>query len=225
VKKLLLGLIFFFPLTQNLFSQDKDARLWLGLNLEKKITSKFSILFSETVRFSENVSQAGTIFSDFGLRYKFTKKWRVTGHYRYSKFNNGDHTYSNGSRFYIDLAYKQKTDWPLTFIFRGRYQSQYTDMYTSKKGLIPKNRLRLKATMVYELKKRYKPYISMEYFCDLSSNSIYRNQLVNSRYAGGIVYELNKRNSLDIYGLLIRGINVRNPNRFYVLGLELNHLF
>jgi hypothetical protein len=225
VKKLSIILVFFCLLSVDLLSQDKDFRVWTSINLEKKINSGFSLLFSETVRFTENASRAGTVFSDFGIRYKLKKKWKITGHYRFSKFNNGNNFFSSGHRFYIDIAYRQKTNTPLSFTFRGRYQSQYTDMYTSNNGLIPQKRLRVKATASYDLERRYKPYISGELFYELSDNTEYRNQFVNSRYAAGVVYELNKRNSLDIYYLLIRGMNVPNPNRFHALGLELNHLF
>jgi hypothetical protein len=197
VKKISVILVFFCLLSAELFSQDKDFRIWTSINLEKKLSSGFSLLFSETVRFTENASQAGTVFSDFGIRYRLKKKWKITGHYRFSKFNNGGGFFSTGQRFYIDLAYRQKTNTPLSFTFRGRYQSQYIDMYASIDGLLPQKRLRIKTTASYDLEKRYKPYISAELFYELSDNTEYKNRFVNSRYAAGVVYELNKRNSLE----------------------------
>jgi hypothetical protein len=225
VKKLSIILFFFCLVSADLFSQDKDFRVWTGFNLEKKIAPKFSILFTQTFRIAENSTQLETVFSDLGLRYKLSKKWRISGHYRFIKFKNDNRYFSTGHRFYIDLAYRQKTGTPLSFNFRIRYQSRYTDMFTTEYGLIPQNRFRFKTTMTCDLEKRYKPYASIEFFYELSANTEYKNNFVNSRYAAGIVYELNKRNNLDIYYLLVRGINVSKPNRFHIVGLELNHLF
>jgi hypothetical protein len=230
IKILAISILFFC--TQKVYGQYNDARLWLSANVQKKLNRKTSLLFSESVRMYENYSQLGQVYSDFGLRHKLSKNWRIAVHYRYSKRrqnvvsnkNIGDEIFRNGHRFYADIIYKHKVGNMLDFSFRGRYQRQYIDPFTSLRGNRPKSHLRLKLTMNIDFGKRYKPYVAGELYYQLS-NTVYKNRFDRTRYFAGILYDIDKRKQIDIHYMLIRGYNINVPIRYYVLSLNYYYSF
>jgi hypothetical protein len=209
---------------QQSYAQYNDARLWLTGNIKKNISPKTSLYFTQGLRLIENYTSVGTVFSDFGVKYRLGEKWRVSGHYRFSKRRNNAEYFRTSHRFYADLAYKQKLGGKLDFTFRGRYQSQFTDYNRRERGHTPKNHIRFKTTMEIDLDKRYTPYLAVEVFYQLTK-SRFQNKFDNSRYTAGIVYDINKKNQLDIHYMIIRGLNTENPGRYYVLSLNYFYSF
>jgi hypothetical protein len=202
-----------------------DARLWLSLNIQKKLTKKFSVNFTESLRMHENYTQVGQIYSDLGMKYKISKKWKIEGHYRLSKNRKNHESFSLRSRFYADLAYKQKVGKRLEFTLRTRYQRQYTNYNRSIEGRTPQDHLRFKLTMNIDLNKRYTPYVAGELFYQLS-NTVYKNKFDQTRYFVGVLYDIDKKKQIDVHYIINSRYNSNNiPAMNYILSLNYYYSF
>ena len=74
----------------------------------------------------------------------------------------------------------------------------------------------------YDLGTKVTPYISVELRYQLSAPRQVESDGTwhRIRYAGGINYELNKRNTLGAYYLIQNEFNVSSPQNQYIIGLE-----
>jgi hypothetical protein len=215
-RRLHLPLLFILLLAWNsLSSQVNDAQLWLSVNLEKKLTPALAIGFTEEVRLNENMTEAGTIFSELGFTYRFWKRFRVGGTYRFSLKRRLDDTYERLNSWYLDGSYREKFN-PVSLILRLRYQSRYAETFTSERAEIPKNHLRTKLTVRYDLQKKFEPYAYAETFFRTGvPASLSFDQL---RICAGIEYSFSRMHMIDLHYLICREYNVVNPETYYVIG-------
>jgi long-subunit fatty acid transport protein len=211
-------LLFLLILVGNsLFAQVNDAQLWLSVNLEKKMTPALAIGFTQELRFNENMTEAGTIFSDLGLSYRFNKRFKAGASYRFTLKRQLDDTYERKSSWYLEGFYREKLN-PVSIIFRLRYQSRYAEASTSENAGIPENHLRTKLTIKYDLKKKFEPYLYGEAFfqtCTPASQSF--DQL---RLCAGIEYSFNRMHMIDLHYLYSKEYHVTHPETDYVVGVS-----
>ncbi|MBI2279090.1 MAG: DUF2490 domain-containing protein [Bacteroidetes bacterium] len=199
-------------------AQVNDAGLWLNLNVEKKVTQKFSAQFTHGFRWYENISELGTSFSEIGMSYKIIKPLTVAGFYRYSKNKRVDDFYSNSHRYSFYVSYKLKVK-QFKINFREQFQSRYKDLGTREMSYIPKKHLRSKIEVSYDLEKKYTPFISGELFYEIGE------YIDNVRYQAGLESELNKFNTFHLYYMIDKEMNVKNPWTNYVVGVGYNFTF
>ena len=219
-KFLLFLFIFFFAL--NASSQVNDAGLWTSINLEKSISKKFSVSLSEEVRMNENISEVGSFFTDLGLNYKLNKFVRFGAYYRFANKRRVDDTYSERHRYYFDVTLRGKYRF-FTLSFRSRFQSQYTDIYTSPDGKTAENYSRNKLALKYELNKKVSFYTSYEIYSPLRSyDKVFKD---NTRYNFGMEYSFNKMHSIDLSYMIQQESNVKKPWTDYVVCLGYNFGF
>ncbi len=215
VKKIIVY-IFFLLSGSGLFAQVNDARLWASVNIEKKITSSFSFTISEEIRMNENISEVGSFFTDAGFRYKINKLIRISANYRFTNNRQLDNSYSQRHRYYFDLSLRKKIK-PVTFTFRTRFQSQYTDINCSPDWQVPEYYTRNKLTMDFDLDKKYSPFISAEAYTPLfSGNGLY---IDNVRYCAGFDYQFNRAHEIELFYMLQKEYNVNNPQNDYIVGI------
>jgi hypothetical protein len=198
------------------YSQVNDAGLWLSLNLEKKITPALSFNFSEELRMNENITEAGTIFSDFGLAYKFGSRFRMSANYRFINKRRPDDTYDMRLSYYIEGTYREKIN-PLILLFRVRFQSRYTDVFSSPDGKIPDYYTRTKLTLKLDLDKKIRPYIFAESFFKLNDQE--GIQFDNMRYCAGIEYSFSRLHMVDLFYMIQKEYNVKNPLTNFIVGI------
>ena len=209
-------------LTGPCYGQYRDAGLWLSVSIEKKIASRTTVLFSEECRMMENISQAGTVFSDLGLMHKWNKYFSAGIFYRFIEKRNLDASYSTRHRFYADASGKYKTGrWSVSL--RERVQSQVKDYYSSESGRIPEWYLRSKLSLKVELTRKIIPYAGVELFYQLSNRK--GNELDNVRYSAGTEYRFNKRHAIDAGYLIQQEFHVKNPVTDFVTCLSYNFSF
>ena len=199
-----------------------DAGLWASVTVEKKITLKMSAYISEEVRLNENVSEAGTVFTEAGLSYKIIKNLTASAAYRYIQKRKVDDFYSLRHRGIFSLSYKIKIK-KVELTVRERYQFQYTDLYSSDDGVIPEAYLRSKLTVKYNSQKKYTPYLSAELFTQLNKLNV--DEFDNARYIAGVDYKFNKQHAIDLFYLINREFNVNNPVTDYVSGIGYTYTF
>lgn len=213
-------LIGFAFATLDATAQVSDAALWTSINIEKKFTQRLSLGFTEELRFTENVSELGTIFSDIGLMYKFGPDGfiRTSINYRFSNKRRVDDSYSNRHRYYADVTLRKEFG-DIVPMYRVRVQSQYTDAYTSEDGMEGELYLRNRLLFKYSPDTRYKPYLGAELYTRLKDEVFKRSFSDNIRYIAGLDFEFNERNALGVTYLIEREFNRNNPERNYVLSL------
>lgn len=221
MNKLLFKIVFFFV---DLFicgqakTQVNDAGLWVNLDVEKKITQKFSAQYTQCFRYFENISELGTSYAELGIDYKFYKTFSVGTFYRFTQTKRLDDSYSHRHRYFFYLGYKIKFK-QFKISLREQYQSTYKDVGTSINGSIPTNMLRSKVGVSYDLNKKYSPFVSSEWFYEMGQ---YIN---NVRYKAGIDYELNKFHGINLYYMIDKEMNVNNPWTNYIIELGYNYTF
>ncbi len=219
-KFLIFLFISFFALAAK--AQVNDAGLWTSVNLEKEITKKLSVSLSEEVRMNENISEVGTIFTDFGINYKVNKYIRLGAYYRYINKRQVDDSYSERHRYYFDLTLRGKYRL-FTLSFRTRFQSQYADIYSSPEGKTAENYSRNKLSLKYDLNKKIGFFASYEIYTPLRSyDQVFKD---NTRYNFGLEYSFNKMHSIDLSYLIQQESNVKKPWTDYIICLGYNFGF
>ncbi|MES2587392.1 MAG: DUF2490 domain-containing protein [Bacteroidota bacterium] len=199
-------------------AQSKDFGLWTAISLEKNINTRFSLELTEALRLNENVTQIAQHYSQLAASYKIDKGFYVTLAYRNSQKFKYDETVSYRNRLQIGLSYKFALK-NLGIEFQERFQSQIRDINRRDDWKIPKNYLRTRLTLTYDLNRKIEPFVSGELFYELSE------EFDNYRLRAGFSYEINKFQSIKSYYMLDQEIQVKDPNSNFVLGFAYKYSF
>jgi hypothetical protein len=220
VKRLIIIAYTLFLCTGNLFAQVNDAGLWASLNVEKKITPLLSFNISEEGRMYENINELGTFLTDAGFSYKINKTFRFSANYRFINKRLLNDSYSKRHRYYFDLTIREKFK-PVILQFRTRFQSQYSDMFSSENGLVPSFYSRNKLTIKFDLDKKYSPYFYTELFMPVinSDNNYY---IENIRCSAGIEYTINRMHSFDLFYMIQKECNISEYETDFIFGIGYN---
>lgn len=197
-------------------AQVNDAGLWLNISIDKKLNNKFTLSLKQSFRLNENMAELGTALSDLGLEYKISKGFSVSGNYRFSQRRQLDDTYSSRHRYYTDLNYRIKAQ-PFVVRFRGRYQSQYNDLFSGEQNRAASNYLRGRLSVQYKPAARYLPYISSEWFYPVNDPEL--RQVDRIRCIAGVEYEWSKKSSFDLFYMYQSERNQKNPLHEFIIGL------
>ncbi len=199
------------------FAQVNDFELWSGVQLRKKITKKLRVSFEEEIRFNENISDIKKFYSEISLSYRLNKYIRFAARYRFTENKTLLSYYSTRHRIMADISLRYRIS-RLTVAYRARYQTKYIDIYSSETGFVPQNHSRNKLSLKYNIRKNpVSPFISSELYYQL--NNPEGNRLDKLRNTAGFEYNINKKNSFDIYFRIQQQINVNNPVKSYIIGV------
>jgi hypothetical protein len=199
-----------------LISQVNDAQLWMNVNLEKKVTPAFSVLFTEEIRMYENITEIGTVFSELGASYRFDKRFKVAATFRFTNKKRVDDSYDSRQRYYFDFIYREKLK-PLIVSVRMRFQSEYKEYTTSPEGRMPGNHLVPKLTLKFDPGKRHLFYIYGEPYFRL--NRIVYGSCDQIRTCAGLEYSFNRMHMIDLHYMIEKEFNVIHPETKYVTGI------
>ncbi|MEI6851324.1 MAG: DUF2490 domain-containing protein [Bacteroidota bacterium] len=213
---------FLFLTASAAFAQWNDAHLWTSISIEKKIIKNFSVTVSEELRFSENITELGTFFTDIGLNYKINKHWRVSGDYRFTNKIRLDNSYSKRHRYYFDLSYRKKF-YQFSILARTRIQSQYADVNSSETGHLAEYYSRNKLTLKYNITSKIAPYLSAEAFIPLNNPEV--KGIDNMRYSLGLEWEFLKNSTLDVFYMIQQQYQAKDPERDFVTGIGYSYSF
>jgi len=195
--------------------QVQDAGLWLNVSVNKRITPALSVSFTQELRMNENITEAGAFHSDLDFTYRFGKHFRIGAGYRFSKQRRVDDSYDCRHRYNVDLSYREKIQRFLVNL-RLRYESQYTDIYSSPEGTTPKNTVVPRLEVKYNLPGKFEPFIYGEPYFRVS-NFLYV-PFVQLRLCAGVNYSINRMHSVDLYYLFQKEYYVKHPLTEYVIG-------
>ncbi|MGI8893450.1 MAG: DUF2490 domain-containing protein, partial [Bacteroidia bacterium] len=195
---------------------------WLSLSVEKKVSTFLSVELSQEFRFYENISEVGTAFSQAEFQYKIFRELRMGGEYRFIQSKRLDDTYRIRHRYAFFIIYIFDLN-RFSIRIREKFQSRYTQINSSEGGNIPKDILRSRLTVNYDLRKRYSPFVAGELYLQL--NNPIGNEIEKLRYKAGIDYEVNKHHSLTLAYLIDKEVNQNKPRTDYVFDIGYNFSF
>jgi hypothetical protein len=203
-------------------AQVNDAGLWVSLNLEKRVTPAFSLHLSDELRLNENISEAGTHFTEFGGEHMIFKGLSGGVYYRFIQRRRLDDSYSKRHRFFAELSYKRKIG-KISVALRERVQSQYKDLHSSDNGKIPEYYLRSKLTLRTKIIKRTQAFANTEVFYQLSNPK--GNEVDQIRTSAGLEYKINPGGSIEAFYMINKEVRVSNPVTDYIIGLGYSYTF
>lgn len=208
-------------MTQISYGQRNDANLWASITLEKLATPKVLLHFQQAARVDQNITQLNYTYSDIGATYKFNKNIQTSLNYRFINKLNKTQEFSLRHRLYWTITLKKKIK-PFTIVYRHRIQYQLEDMYSSENGQTARYYTRSKLTLKYDL-NRFTPYIASE----LITKIVDWDQLESRKFRlfGGCSYQFNKTDELNLYYLIDKQINQKDPLTNYVIGVAYTHTF
>lgn len=220
-------LVYFFCAFALYFSssfaqQSKDAGLWATFTIQHPLSKKINIVVDQEFRLKENYQRINLFYTNIGVDYKFNKSIKLSPTYRAIQKKRLDGSYSYRHRLMLDANLKKKLN-KITISERIRYQIEVQDFYTSKKGKLAEQFLRFKTDLKYSLTDRITPYISCELRYQIRSprgdGPDYNNGFHRVRNVLGFEYQINKKNSVNLYYLFQSEFNISTPEGIYILGI------
>ncbi len=198
---------FFIFITFVSKGQTNDAQLWSEVVVKKKITNKLSFSLANSVRFRENISLVDKVFSELETQYELFRFLDFGLNYRLEQEKKQDNDLSLRHRFSVDAQVKKKV-LGVSLSLRTRFQTKYTDYYSSYSGVVPQNILRLRIKASYKiLSFPIVPSVSSEIYYGLNGEK--KNLIDAYRYQAELSYKINKHNDISL-GYLIQ--NEKNEN-------------
>ncbi len=199
-----------------IFAQQKDFGVWAGLALEKELTKRWDVELEAGYRLKDNLSQWDKRFA--GVEISWSRKFFKAGVlYRYS-YENGMTRISNSHRIGIESQLKTDLD-RFSFSYRGRLQTEYSNIESSGKGRVPDSFFRNRGKASYNIKGiPLEPWVSYEIAWRINAYST--RQIEHDRFSAGLDYKINKHNAVGISYLLNRRKNVTDPKDSYIVSLD-----
>jgi hypothetical protein len=196
--------------------------MWATFTIQHPLTKKINLVIDQEFRLKENYQRINLFYTNVGVDYKFNKSIKISPTYRTIQKKRLDGSYSYRHRLMLDVTLKKKLN-KITLSERIRYQIEVQDLYTSRKGKLEEQFLRFKTDVKYSLSDRITPYFSCELRYQIRSprgdGPAYNNGFHRIRNVFGFEYQLNKKNSVNLYYLVQSEFNISTPESIYILGI------
>ncbi len=202
-------------------SQDRDAGLWADISIEKRFTQSFSIGYSNSERFNENISELGNFINELSIKYRFSKKSKLAVSYRYSLKKELNNMYEPRSRFSMDFTQEFELG-DIDVDIRLKYQTQKQNVEFYDYDSDSKNTLRSRIKLSYKIKK-FKPYLFAESFHPVWYEDY--QPMSKLRASVGVDYEFNNNNSVDVAYMIQREFFECNPVTDFVFKFGYKYSF
>lgn len=204
----------------------QDFGIWTTINLEKKLSERFSIIFTEEFRLRENASRINLFYSDLGVEYRPAKILKIALSYRNIQKSLIDGTYSYRHRIQLDITLKKKFG-NFAVSYRQRLQREQRDVYNSENGQLVEWYSRNKFTVKLDLDKPLKPYVAAEFRYQIRNARMVESDDTwhRARYIVGLDYRLNDKSTFGLFYLMQNEFNVKTPQSIYIVGVEFSYSF
>jgi|GEM_PF-932578 len=206
-------------------AQTEGIGLWTGLAADYRLSKKFTLNLNGQVRFSDNIQVTRAYLGEAGLSYKLTKRWEVSGYYRYiGRLKKNKETdayyYRPYHRFYGEASYDQKLGKGFRMGYRLRYQHQFRD---DAEGVIATGSyLRNKLELEWRNTSVVTPFVSADVFYRVGG-PVDRKTVVGRgfdqvRYRGGLQLRFAKAHGIDLFAQQDKAIRGSGEGSGLVLG-------
>ncbi len=204
-----IALLFFSFVTVGAQAQTTDNQLWTAFQVQTDITKRLTLGLDLEVRFDQNISRLRSAFGQAEVSWKFNKYLSASLDYRYGgKENDKLSEFSKGHRisFFVTGKYKFHK---FTISDRAGYYNQY--LVDALDGTVnPEKYFRNKTQLRYNITKKLNSFVYFEFFYRVSGNT---PEVDENRYAGGLEYDFNKKNSVKVLYMYLTEVNVKPKNK------------
>lgn len=231
--KLNLGLVLmaFSLMATTAPAQTDNFGVWTSVEANKKL-KKFEFNGELELRMRDNLQNVGRISAKTGIEYAIFKPIKIGVAYRYMYFY--DAKYSDLQPRNQIITYLQGKQKVGRFSFTLRERFQYTtkdesdrikksgkiDTYRINPEWIWRNRLKINYNIP---KSKFSPEFSIESFYQLNNPD--GNVFEELRYILGCEYEINKKQSIELFGVYDKEINVTDPEEKFAVGIGYVYAF
>lgn len=201
-------------------AQNEDFVTWWNFTLKGEITKKLNYSIEPELRLFENSSELSSWQTEFNIGYEVIKNLDIGGIYRYTVDFEKPNYNRRIDRFSLYLKYQVKTG-DLKWQYRGIWQNDFVNFYTSSDGMVNHMGHRHKVAVKYQDKDwPFDPSVGVEYYF---SNRPYKDYGEwKQRWFITIEREISKRLSVKLSYKRQNEFNVNNPDLTNILlvGLE-----
>jgi len=189
----------------------EDFEVWTSINLEKEFLQHFEADFEGSYRVYDNATRLKGLLGELGVTYKHKKWLRVKIAYRIaSRVEYTEH------RLKGDLILQAEI-YRFEISLRNRLQREWV---VNKE---PKDFLRERLKLSYNINNfPLDPFIAGEAWFRFSN---VENQCEEFRADVGFEWGISKKSDLALFYRIMDEVNVNNPLRAHVLGLEFTYSF
>ncbi len=205
------GIVFIFILCffSKTNAQSPVLKTWLNIGYSQKIKIKkfkCKLGISQGIRTSDLVYNTRvSALTELGVSKKITDNYSLGISYRISYINKLKH------RIAISNAFKFKLVKRLKIGLRLKYQAEF------EKNTPFSQDIRLKTKLTYKANKDYVPYL----FGEILYNNTYNYSNFNEFRLGiGFSADYKKKHIFDVMLMFSQDLNIENPRKSLVLGLE-----
>lgn len=191
-------------------AQHTDGAVWTYTGAKFEPVKNVFVEVAEEFRYNVSVADLYQSNSHAQISYKFTKKIKVAGEYRYSVRASG-----NTHRWGLGATYREGFG-DLDISFRTKYQ--YSTAPDGGEGTAWRN----KVSADYALNKDWAIFASGELFYTMS-NAL--DQFDNFRGETGIDYSPNKHHDFTVSYIYDHEYHVNNPLRMHILSIGYVYAF
>ncbi len=204
-------------------AQSDDFGIWMSAGVKKEI-KKWTFEMEEELRTADHSGEIERIATELSVEYDLLKPLTLGVAYQFIDFHdleNDDFQPRHRINFYV----QGKKKWgDFTFSLRERVQNTYKDESERSYKINPKWSWRNKAKAEYNIPHcRINPYLSFETFYQLNNPD--GNKFDGLRYTLGGDYKISKHHKINLFGLIDKEINVKNPVREFVIGTGYTYSF
>ncbi len=202
---------------------DKDFEVRAALSYNSDLTKDIDISLREEVRFEDNATSLGKSYTTLGLDYKLKRWIRFGFNYRFIFNKRKDGSYGQRHRIMGDLILRtyQKR---FTLSYRARIQTEVkTYNYTHENGFAPATDFRNTFKANYTINRVYQPFATLDFrFLLRDANTPYLTGFDRSRFTAGMDIALAQKRELEVYFMTYRHWNTNEPDRVFVIGIEMS---
>lgn len=202
-------------------AQDTDMGTWLGVNLSKDLTKKIGLELEEEVRIFKNFGEIDRFASEFAAFYKLNSNLKGGAGYGWIYDHDvNDSFWENRHRIYAYVRGRFKTG-RFTVSLREKYQSTFYDKTVKGFDYSPQRYLRSRLGVEYDIpNNKAAPYVATEMHYQLNNPD--GNEIDDWRYTAGIEFPLSKNTDIDTFFRFKQEVNVKKPDRVWLIGVTLN---
>jgi hypothetical protein len=207
-----------------------DFGIWTSAEIEKKLSTKWSLNGELELRTIENSGEINRIGLKFGGDYSIVRNLKVGAAYQFIRFHDLEYEdYQPRHRFIAFLQGKRKWN-NFAFTLRERFQGTTKDESDRIKAsgkiddykINPEWEWRNRLKMAYDIPQcRFTPSVSVESFYQLNNPDGNRFDCIRS--IAGIAYRLDRKSSIELSAIYNREINVEKPQ--HKLVVEINYAY
>lgn len=214
--------VFFYLVCTTGYTQQKDAAVWMFIDLDKKINKDLYIHAKEQFRLNENYSHADYAYIDLGLDYDLNKVVSFTTAYCFNFKNqvNAGNAWTLRGQWYGSITFAAKVG-ELKITDRNQIQTDIEDTRNSESSWFYRNKLGLH----YKFSKDWAGYGTIELYRRLSSIPEEEDILYRTRYAAGIKYRISKKQDIEFGYLIQRQVKKSQPDWIYAITIGFSQTF